>query len=112
MLTYAYIICPSLIYHSIGLTKASLHWEEIVALGTKAYDNAISAIITGISTCNQLIAKWNSSLQNLGDPIKGKDNRATMQCNKPLLLVQMTTIVIQEAESPHSNIIRNYSMLE
>jgi hypothetical protein len=94
MLACAHIICPPLIYHSIGLTKASLHWEEIIALGTKAYDNVISTITTGISTYNQLIAKWNSSLQNLGDSVKGKDSRVTMQCDKLLLLVQMAAIVI------------------
>jgi hypothetical protein len=112
VLTCAHVARPPPVYANTGLTEDSRHREEIVALGTMAYNNAIKAMMTAIGNRVQSIEAWNRSLQRLGDPVEGEDRKVTERRNTLLGLVETATNEIQEVNALHSEVTKNFTTLE
>lgn len=114
VLTCAHVARPSPVYDNTEMTytKTSQPREEIVILGTKAYDNAINAMLAAIESRGELITAWHAAIERLGEPMEGEDKRVTERRHKLSTLVEMQKKEIEEAEAVHCEATRDYSTLE
>ncbi|KAF8270015.1 hypothetical protein EI94DRAFT_854808 [Lactarius quietus] len=92
--------------------KDSQRREEIVALGTMGYDNAVRAMMATIGDRLQSIDAWNNVLLRLGDPEEGERENVTESRDEHLDLVTKATRVIQRVKAIHSEVIENYTTLD
>lgn len=74
VLTCAHVARPPSVYPNTGMTykKDSHPREEIIALGTMGYDNAIKAMMATIGDHDIYIEAWNGVLR-LGEPVEGEN---------------------------------------
>lgn len=114
VLTCAHVARPPPVYRNTGMThqKDSQRREEIVALGTMGYDNAVRAMMATIGDRLQSIDAWNNVLRGLGDPVEGESENVTESRNEHLDLVTKATREIQRVKAIHSEVIENYTTLD
>ncbi|KAN0081180.1 hypothetical protein V8E55_008804 [Tylopilus felleus] len=114
VLTCAHVARPPPVYHNTGMThkKGSQRREEIVALGTMGYDNAVKAMMATIGDRLQSIDAWINVLRRLGDPVEGESENVTESRDEHLDLVAKATRVIQRVKAIHSEVIENYTTLD
>jgi len=114
VLTCAHVARPPPAYRNTGMThqKDSQRREEIVALGTIGYDNAIKAMMANIGNHLQSIDAWNNVLRRLGAPVKGESESVTETRDEHLDLVTKATREIQRVKAIHSEVTENYTTLD
>lgn len=97
VLTCAHVARPPPVYPNTGMTHkhGSQRREEIVALGTMGYDNAIKAMMATIGDNLQSIDAWNNVLCRLGDPVEDERESVTESRDEHLALVAKATREIQ-----------------
>ncbi|KAH7882030.1 hypothetical protein F5I97DRAFT_1832632 [Phlebopus sp. FC_14] len=114
VLTCAHVARPPPVIPNTGMTqkKGSQRREEIVALGTMGYDNAVKAMMATIGDRLQSIDAWNNALRRLGDPVEGESEEVAERRNEYLDLVAKATREIQRVKELHSEVIENYTTLD
>jgi hypothetical protein len=114
VLTCAHVARPLPAYPNTGMThkKGSQRREEIVALGTMGYDNAVKAMMAAIGKRLQSIDAWNTVLRRLGNPVEGESEDVTESRDEHLDLVTKATREIQRVKAIHSEVIENYTTLD
>jgi hypothetical protein len=114
VLTCAHVARPPPVYPNTGMTrkKDGQRREEIVALGTMGFDNAIKAMMATIGNNLQSIDAWSSALRRLGDPVDGEAENVTERRNELLSLVEKATKEIQRVKEIHSEVTENFTTLD
>ncbi|KAI0030319.1 hypothetical protein K488DRAFT_79701 [Vararia minispora EC-137] len=106
VLTCAHVARPPSVYPNTGITgmthKDNQRREEIVALGTMGYDNAVRAMMATIGDRLDFIAAWHDVLRRLGDPVEGESKNVTKSRDKHLDLVANAIREIQRVKAIHS----------
>lgn len=85
--------------------KGTQRREEIVALGTMGYDNAVKAMMATIGDRLQCIDAWNNVLRRLVDPIKGESENMTESRDEHLDFVAKATRKIQRVKAAHNEVM-------
>ncbi|KAL6308599.1 hypothetical protein BKA93DRAFT_725412, partial [Sparassis latifolia] len=113
-LTCAHVARPPPVYHNTGMThkKDSQRREEIIALGTMGYDNAVKAMMATIGDRLRSIDAWNNVLRRLGDPVEGESENVTESRDEHLDLVAKAMREIQRVKAIHGEVIENYTTLD
>jgi hypothetical protein len=114
ILTCAHVARPPPVYPNTGMTykQGAQRREEIVALGTIGYDNAIRAMMATIRDRLRSIDGWNGVLRRLGEPVEGENTRVTERRHEDLDLVAKATKEIQKVNAIHDEVTKLYTTLE
>ncbi|KAL4251294.1 hypothetical protein ABKN59_006725 [Abortiporus biennis] len=114
VLTCAHVARPPPVYPNTGMTRKNNNQprEEIVALGTMGFDNAIKAMLAKIGDNLQSIDAWSKALTRLGDPVDGEDLEVTEKRAEYLGLVETATKEIKKVKELHAEVTENYSTLD
>lgn len=115
ILTCAHVVRPPPIYiTNAGLTstQSNRHREQIVALGTMAFDKAVKAILASIETYTDSIEVWNREMARVGEFKEGEDPRVTLHRKELQDSLDKATLDIREANTLHDKVTKNYTTLE
>ncbi|THH27541.1 hypothetical protein EUX98_g6646 [Antrodiella citrinella] len=106
VLTCAHVARPPSVYQNTDMSyqKSGQRREEIVALGTMGYDNAINAMMATIGDRLHSIDAWNVQLRRLGDPVEGESENVTDSRSDYLDLVTKARREIQRMKALHSEV--------
>jgi hypothetical protein len=86
--------------------------EEIVALGSGAYDNAITSMMGEIGDLVRYIAAWNDIITGLGEPIDGEDSDITKRRDDYLRLVERARKRINKVNALHDEVTKHRTTLQ
>jgi hypothetical protein len=86
--------------------------EEIIALGTGAFNNALKAIMGFIGEQVDSIEVWNKQLKRLGDPVEGEGEAITEAREEYEYLIRKATKKIQQANELHDEITKRHTLPE
>ncbi|CAE6410287.1 unnamed protein product [Rhizoctonia solani] len=106
LLTCAHVAHPPPLLRNTARKKTSQAHEEIVVLGTKAYENAIHVIMKEIGDQATYIESWNKSLKMLGHEEAGEDLDVTAKRNEIKGLVNKAKKIIERANQLHSEVTK------
>ncbi|KAG9012553.1 hypothetical protein FRB90_006610 [Tulasnella sp. 427] len=109
ILTCAHVARPPPAYANTGIDmrkNASQAREEVTALGSGGYSNAVKAIMGEIGDLVRYIEAWNGVLTRLGDPVEGESGRITDRRREHLELVEKATKRIKEANALHDEVTK------
>jgi len=87
-------------------TKTSKAQEEIIALGNKAYDDSINAMMSTIGDLFSGIEAWNDVLESLGEPVEGENGKITAMRQEHVDLVETAMKKIKQVNALHDNITK------
>ncbi|CAA7260647.1 unnamed protein product [Cyclocybe aegerita] len=108
LLTCAHVARPPPLFQNTTMTrtKTSEAREDIIALGTFAFEKAVTAIMKEIGDQVIFIEDWNKSLKKLGDEVKGEDPFRTDQRNEIKNLIETARKKIDRANKLHGGVTK------
>ncbi len=113
MLTCAHVARPPPIYPNTGMThtNTSQAREEFVALGNKAYDDSVKAMMAAIGDLFIYIDAWNDALEGLGEFVEGEDSGITNKRQEYVDLVAKATKTVEQVNALHGEVTRRCTTL-
>jgi len=114
LLTCAHVARPESEYPNISMTQKAKGKarEEIVALGTMAYNNAVKELMSTISRHVYCIEVWNSVLERLGEPVEGENVNFAKKRKEHLASIADSTKKIQEINELHTEVTKYHTTPE
>ena len=111
ILTCAHVARPPHVYRNTGMTrKSGQRREEVVALGSTGYSNAVKAMMSTIARLVSSIEIWNDARDRLGEPVEGENREVTERRQDYVDLVAKARRTIVEANAMHSEVTKHRSI--
>jgi len=109
ILTCAHVARPPPIYPNTDMTRrnTSQRREDIIALGSTGYNNAVEAMKSTIRVLDRSIKIWNDVLERLGEPIQGEDCDDTERRQEHVDLVAKATRKIKRVNEIHNEVTKH-----
>ncbi|KAI0298529.1 hypothetical protein BC826DRAFT_1103029 [Russula brevipes] len=108
LLTCAHVARPPPVYANTGMTRATGQArEEVVALGSMGYNNAVKAMMATIDDLLGSIDVWNDVLGRLGEPVEGENSRVTERRMEHMESVAKATKKIKEVNVIHDEVTKH-----
>jgi len=86
--------------------------EEIIALGTGAYENAVNTIMRLIGEQINNIAVWEDAIKALPAKIDGELPKITKKRDEYSELIEKAKTTIEEANTLHDEVTKNHTMAD
>jgi len=111
ILTCAHVARPPPIYPNTDMTRrnTSQRREDIIALGSTGYNNAVEAMKSTIRVLDRSIKIWNDVLERLGEPIQGEDSDDTERRQEHVDLVAKATRKIKRVNEIHNEVTKHHA---
>jgi len=81
--------------------------EEIIALGTGAYENAVNAIMRQIGKQINNIAVWEDAIKAFPAKVDGELPKITKKRDEYSELIEKVKTMIEEANTLHNEVTKN-----
>ncbi|PWW76384.1 hypothetical protein C7212DRAFT_357329 [Tuber magnatum] len=106
--TAAHVARPALVFPNAGMSPKgnAQPREEIVALGSMAYQNATNALMATIGDLAHSVAVWRRDLAMLGEPIKGETPAVTEMRMEHKYEVEKATKTIGSLNKLHDEVTK------
>ena len=86
--------------------KSGQRREDVVALGSMGYSNAVEAMMGTIGDLVLSIESWNGGLDRLGEPVEGENRMLTESRQEHVDLMAKARRTIEEANAIHSKVTK------
>lgn len=109
ILTCAHVARPPPVYPNRSMTRknTSQPREEVIALGTMGYNNAVVAMMSTIRDLLLSIDVWNNLLGKLGGPVQGEPTRVTERRQEYVNLVLKAKKEIEQVNALHDEVTKH-----
>jgi len=114
LLTCAHVSHPPLLFQNKAYTrkKDSQPREDIILLGTEAFNNAVSDIMKFIGNQETAISYWESDLNNVPAQQENEAKRITAMRDELVGLINAAKTKIEEANDLHRYVTENFTAPE
>lgn len=108
LLTTAHVARPPPVHTNTGMTRkhSSQPREQIVALGSSAYEDATNSIMSTIGTLARSIRVWENNIARLGKFVEGENPGATKTRQENQYEVDRAKDRIKELNSLHDEVTK------
>ncbi|KAH8916651.1 hypothetical protein BT69DRAFT_1287548, partial [Atractiella rhizophila] len=113
LLTCAHVVRPQKAYKNTGMTwkpGSGQPREDVIALGTGAYGNAVTAIMGVIGEQFENIEIWNDALKRLGDPVEGELTTISETREEYRDLIRKAEVTAERANALHDEVTKHRSV--
>ncbi|KAJ7781877.1 hypothetical protein DFH07DRAFT_949569 [Mycena maculata] len=106
ILTCAHVARPPPVYPNTGMTRtnASQPREEVIALGSMGYNNAVKAMMSTIRDLLLSINVWNDVLGRLGEFVPGEPPRVTVRRQEHVALMAGAKKDVEQVNALHDKV--------
>ncbi|KAG8817317.1 hypothetical protein FRC19_011436 [Serendipita sp. 401] len=114
LLTCAHVARPPPVHPSTGPVRkaTSIPREQVIALGSSGYTDALKSMMCTIGDQNCSIKDWRTVLRRLGKPQEGESANITKRRVEHLALVEKARENISEINKLHNKILKQWTIPE
>ncbi len=114
LLTCAHVSHPPPLFDNKTYTRKfdSQPREDVILLGTEAFDAAVKALMKFIGNQALCIESWEKELKKIGEPEEGEPIEATRMRKELTGLIETAKNKIEEADKLHSEVTRYRTTVE
>ena len=114
LITCAHVARPPPAHPNTGLARrATSHpREQVIALGSSGYTNALKSMMSAIGDQERSIKDWETVLGRLGEFVEGESPNVTKRRNEHLRLVEDAKVKITEINTFHDEISKRWTIPE
>ena len=112
LLTCAHVARPPPVHPNTGLAhkKKSHPREQVIALGTSGYTNALKSMMRAIGDLHYSVKDWETEIRWLGEPKEGESVNVTNRRNKHSNLIEKAKAKIVKIDTFHSEIVKRWTI--